>query len=262
MILDEIVENKRREVERRKKGVPEAELRKRLEERTAFADFRRVISRDQGRVKLICEVKKASPSAGVMKEDFDPVDIARGYERGGADALSVLTEEKYFLGKLEHIEAIKRSRIVLPILRKDFICDVYQVLEAAAFGADAVLLIVGVMPRVEIIKAMRACEEYGLAAVVEVHTEEQVKEAADIGARIIEINNRDLRTFKVDLATTERLLPLIPRGTVVVIASGVKGPEEVRLLRGLGVDALLVGETLMRHPDPAAAVRELAEAAR
>ncbi len=262
MILDEIIENTRKQIQERKSRIPEAELRKLLEKRTVFADFRGAITRDKGRLKLICEVKKASPSAGIMKEDFDPVEIARAYGRGGADALSVLTEEKYFLGRLEYVSQIKGKGISLPILRKDFVLDAYQVLEAAAFGADAVLLIVGVMPKGEIEDAMRACDDYGLAPVVEVHTEDQVKQAIDIGAGIIEINNRDLRTLKVDTTTAERLFPLIPKGTVVIGASGVKGPEDVRRLRELGLDAILVGETLMRHPDPAALVRELAEAAR
>jgi len=262
VILDEIIENKRKEVERRRRDVPEAALRQMLEKRTQFTDFRKAISGDEERLKLICEIKKASPSAGVLKENFDPAEIARAYQRGGADALSVLTEEKYFLGSLEHIAAIRNAGITLPILRKDFTCDLYQVLEAAAFGADAVLLIIGVMPRADTEAALPSCANYRLAAVVEVHTEDQLKEAVDIGAGIIQINNRDLRSFKVDLSTTERLLPLIPQGTIVISASGVKGPEDIRRLRELGVDAALVGETLMRHPDPAALVAELAAAAR
>jgi indole-3-glycerol phosphate synthase len=261
MILNEIIENKRIEVERRKAEVAEAQLRKMLEKRTEFADFQAAISADKGRLKLICEMKKASPSAGMLKEDFDPVEIAQAYERGGADALSVLTEEKYFLGSLEHIVAIRNAGMTLPILRKDFTCDLYQVLEAAAFGADAVLLIVGVMRRADAKAALHACGGYGLTAVVEVHTEDQLKEAVDIGAEIIQINNRDLRSLKVDPGTTERLVPLIPRGTTVIGASGVKGSGDIKRLREMGVDAALVGETLMRHPDPAALVAELVAAA-
>ncbi len=262
MILDEIVENKKKEVERRKRELPEAALVKMLEERTRFADFRAAISGDKDRLKLICEIKKASPSAGVMKDDFDPVGIARAYEAGGADALSVLTEEKYFLGRLEHISAIRDAGIALPILRKDFTCDLYQVVEAAAFGADAVLLIVGVMSPAETRNALLACKDYNLATVVEVHTEEQLREAIDIGAAIIQINNRDLRSFRVDLGTTERLAPLVPKGTIVISASGVKTPENVRFLRTLGVNAALIGESLMRHPDPAGFLKELAGALR
>jgi len=262
MILDEIVENKRKEVEKRKEEVPQAVLHKMLERRSRLADFRGAISGEKDKLKLICEIKKASPSAGVIKEGFDPVEIARAYEAGGADAISVLTEEKYFLGRLEHMSAIKDAGIALPILRKDFVCDLYQVVEAAAFGADAVLLIVGVMPRAEILEAMQACEDYNLAAVVEVHTEEQLKEAIDVGAGIIQINNRDLSTFKVDLSTTERLVPLVPKSTVVISASGVKTPEDVNRLKKLRVDAALIGETLMRHPDPGEFVKELAAAAR
>lgn len=262
MILDEIVENKRKDVRQRRKRVPEAGLRQMLEKRSDFADFWAAVSGDKGRVKLICEVKKASPSAGILKADFDPVAIAQAYQRGGADALSVLTEEKFFLGSVDHITAIRNAGITLPILRKDFTCDLYQVLEAAAFGADAVLLIIGLMSDAETRAAIGKSAEYRLAAVVEVHTEEELHQALDIGSEIIQINNRDLRTFKVDLTTTERLLPLIPPGVIVISASGVRGPEDITRLRGMGVHAALVAETLMRHADPAAAVAELVAAAR
>lgn len=262
MILERIVENKRNEVERLKKLVSESKLRSFLEQRGPRADFRAALSGVEKRVRLLCEIKKASPSAGILKEDFDPVAIARAYERGGADALSVLTDEKFFLGGLDHITAIRNAGIALPILRKDFTCDLYQVLEAAAFGADALLLIVGVMSDAETRTAIQKSAEYGLAALVEVHTEDELRRALDIGSEIIQINNRDLRTFKVDLSTTEKLFPLIPSGIVVISASGVRGPEDIRRLRAMGVHAALVGETLMRHADPAAAVAELVAAER
>lgn len=262
MILDEILRNKKIEVDERKRNFPEAIFLQMLKRRTRFADFRAAISADKTRTKLICEIKKASPSAGLLKDDFGPVAVARAYTDAGADALSVLTEGKYFLGRLNHIAAIRNGGITLPILRKDFICDPYQILESVAFGADAVLLIVGVMPPTQLQKALRSSQEYGLAPVVEVHTHDHLREATDLGAGTVEINNRDLRTFKVDLSTTEKLLPFIPKGTVVVSASGVRDAQDVRRLRELGVDAILVGETLMRHPDPAALIREFAEAAR
>ncbi len=262
MILNEIVENKKLEVEQRKESVSEASLREMVRNRTRFADFQRAISRGEGRLRLICEIKKASPSAGVIRDDFDPVEISRAYESGGADALSVLTEEKYFQGRLEYIAAIREAGVTLPILRKDFTCDLYQVVESAAHGADAVLLIVGVMPRADTLKAIRLCEECDLAAVVEVHTEEQLREATDIGARIIQINNRDLRSFRVDLSVTERLAPLVPPGRVVISASGIKAPEQISRLQQLKVDAVLVGESLMRQGDPAAFIQELAAASR
>lgn len=261
MILDEIVENRKKEIDRRKQDVPETALLVMLEKRSPVADFHAAISRDRGRVKLICEIKKASPSAGVIKEAFEPVEIAQAYESGRADALSVLTEEKYFLGRLEFISEIKSAGVTLPILRKDFILDPYQITEAVACGADAVLLIVGVIPPVQIENALCLCDKYGLAAVVEVFTKDQLNQAVDCGAKIVQINNRDLRSFRVDLHNTEKLFPLVPRGTVVISASGIRGPEDVQRLRELGVDAVLVGETLMRHPDPAAMVRELAGAA-
>ena len=261
MILDEIVENRRKEIERRKQDVPETALLAMMEKRSPVADFHAAISRDKGRVKLICEIKKASPSAGVIKEAFEPVEIARAYESGSADALSVLTEEKYFLGRLEFISAIKTAGVTLPILRKDFTLDTYQITEAAAYGADAVLLIVGVISPAQIANALGLCDKYGLAAVVEVYTKDQLKQALDWGAEIIQINNRDLRSFRVDLHNTEKLFPLIPKDTVVISASGIRAPEDVQRLRELGVDAVLVGETLVRHPDPASLVRELAGAA-
>jgi len=257
MILDEILENRKRDVERRREELPEAALAKALEKRSGVREFRAAISGEKNRVKLICEMKKASPSAGVIKEDYDPVKTARAYEAGGADALSVLTEEKYFLGRIEDISAIREAGIALPILRKDFVCDLYQVVEAAAFGADAVLLIVGVMAKEETQTAIRACEDYRMTAVVEVNTEDELKEALDLGAGIVQINNRDLRSFRVDLSTTERLLPSIPKGKIVISASGFKTPEEVRRVRKLGVDAVLIGESLMRHADPARFIKEL-----
>lgn len=262
MILEKIVENKRIEVERLKKQVPESKLRSLLERRGPRADFQAALSGAERRVRLICEIKKASPSAGVLKEDFDPVAIARAYEQGGADALSVLTDEKFFLGSLDHITAIRNAGITLPILRKDFTCDLYQVVEAAAFGADAVLLIVGVMSDAETRAAIQRSAECGLAAVVEVHTEDELRQALDIGSEIIQINNRDLRTFKVDLTATERLVPRIPLGIIVIAASGVRGLEDIRRLRRMGVHAALVGEMLMRHADPATAVAELVAAER
>lgn len=260
MILNEIVENKKLEVEERKEAVPEESLWEMVRKRTRFADFQKAISRDEGRLRLICEIKKASPSAGVIKDDFDPVEISRAYESGGADALSVLTEERYFQGRLEYIAAIREAGVSLPILRKDFTCDLYQVVESAAHGADAVLLILGVMSAADTQKAIRLCEECGMASVVEVHTEEQLREAIDIGAKTIQINNRDLRSFRVDLSATERLAPLVPPGRLVISASGIKAPEQIARLRQLKVDAVLIGESLMRHGDPAAFIQELAAA--
>jgi indole-3-glycerol phosphate synthase len=262
MILSEIVENKKLEVEKQKESVSEELLWERVRNRTRFADFQKTISRGEGRLSLICEIKKASPSAGVIRDDFDPVEIARAYESGGADALSVLTEEKYFQGRLEYIAAIREAGVSLPILRKDFTCDLYQVVESAAHGADAVLLLVGVMSRADTEKGIRLCEECGMAAVVEVHTAEQLREAIAIGAKIIQINNRDLRSFRVDLSVTERLVPLVPPGRVVISASGIKSPEQISRLRQLKVDAVLIGESLMRQGEPAAFLQELAAASR
>jgi indole-3-glycerol phosphate synthase len=205
---------------------------------------------------IIAEVKRASPSQGLIREDFDPVRIAKDFAAHGASALSVLTEQRYFQGNLQYLERIRRE-VSLPLLRKDFIVDEYQVLEAKSFGADAVLLIAALLDLMLLRELKDQARDLSLDVLVEVHTEAELEKALKAKSGLIGINNRDLRTFEVKLETTERLMPLVPPGVVVVCESGIESLEQIRKLEELGVRRFLVGETLMRAPDPGAKLREL-----
>ncbi len=208
---------------------------------------------------VIAEMKQRTPSMGVLTNDYRPDQLARVYSEGGAAALSVLTQGESFGGSLEHLETA-RANSDLPILRKDFIADPYQVLEARAMGADAVLLIVAALPPARLESLISAARERGLDALVEVHDEREVAIALAAGARLLGVNHRDLRTFEINLGLTERLRELIPRALTLVSESGIRGVADSRRMRDAGADAILVGETLMRAPDPAACIRELASA--
>ncbi|HSP97473.1 MAG TPA: indole-3-glycerol phosphate synthase TrpC [Candidatus Dormibacteraeota bacterium] len=208
------------------------------------------------RPAVIAEVKKASPSKGVIRADFDPVAIARRYAACGAAAISVLTEERYFQGSPAHLEAI-RAAVDVPLLRKDFIVDSYQVAEARAWGADAILLIVAALDDATLRALHAAAVELGLDVLVEAHTGEEVDRAVAAGATLIGINNRDLRTFVTTLETAERLYPRLPAGTLAVAESGIETAADVARLRRAGYDVFLVGESLMRQPDPGAALQAL-----
>lgn len=205
---------------------------------------------------IISEIKKASPSRGVIARDFDPARLARQYQAGGASALSVLTDEAFFQGALADLEAA-RAACDLPVLRKDFTLFGDHVLEAAAHGADAILLIAAILETAEIRRLAGMAAEFEMAALVEVHDEPDLAKAVDAGATIIGVNNRDLTTFQVTLATSLALAPLIPAGVVKISESGIFSAADVAGLRAAGFHAFLVGEHLMRSPDPAAAVREL-----
>jgi indole-3-glycerol phosphate synthase len=210
---------------------------------------------------LIAEVKKASPSAGVIRSPFDPVAIAREYEAAGATCLSVLTDEKFFQGSLEYLRAI-RGAVGLPLLRKDFVIDVRQVLEAAEWGADAVLLIVAILTDEVLGQLHRLARESGLAVLVEVHDELELERALAVGAELIGVNNRDLRTFEVDLGTTERLAGRLPArfgeaGGLLVAESGIRTRADVERLARYGAGAILVGESLIRERDIGSKVQEL-----
>ncbi len=207
-------------------------------------------------VALIAEVKKASPSAGLIRPDFDPVAVACAYERGGAACISVLTDRRFFQGDPAFIPLIK-GQVRLPLLRKDFILDEVQVLEARALGADACLLIVAALEPGGLEQLMAGVRNLGMDALVEVHDEGEMRVALDAGADLVGVNNRDLRTFEVDLAVTERLAARVPEGVVLVAESGIRGRPDVERLKACGVDAVLVGETLMRQPDVEAAARQL-----
>ena len=220
--------------------------------------FREVL-RSAGEVSLIAELKKASPSKGLIRADFDVPTLARAYERGGARALSVLTEVDFFLGNYGYLKSARQAT-QLPVLAKDFTLTPYQVYEARAYGADAVLLIVAALSHDELREFLRLAAEVGLAALVEVHSEEELDRAVDAGADIVGINNRDLRTIEVDLAMTEELAPRVPAAVVTVAESGIRTPEDVARLAAAGVDAVLVGEHLMRAVDVEEATRRLARA--
>ena len=217
-------------------------------------DFRAALTRCSP--AIIAEIKKASPSKGVLSADFDPVRLAQSYARGGAAALSVLTDEQFFQGSLPHLEAA-RAAVALPVLRKDFTIDPAQVVEAAAYGADAILLIAAILTVEELRRYRELAEQLGMAALVEIHDETELAAAVDSGAGIIGVNNRDLRTFEVTLDTSLRLADRMPAHIVKVAESGIHTHEDIARLAGAGFDAFLVGERLMRASDPAAAIEEL-----
>lgn len=254
MILDDIVAARREDLERAKRDVPVGQL----ERQPRYGQPRRgfIAAVRRHRPAVIAEIKKASPSRGIIRADFDPIAIARSYAAAGAVAISVLTEERFFQGRLEYLGRV-RDVVTLPLLRKDFLVDPYQVVEARAAGADAVLLIVAMLEESQLRELMAAATAVGLDALVEVHTEAELAVAARVGAVAIGINNRDLRTFVTTLATAERLRPLVPADAVAVAESGIDDPADVARLRAAGFEAFLVGECLMRARDPGARLREL-----
>jgi indole-3-glycerol phosphate synthase len=241
--LEQILAAKREEIERLK---PRAvELDRQARARTDFRSFRAAIQSGDDQIALIAEIKKASPSAGVIADSFDPVEIAQKYEQAGANAISVLTDRKFFQGSLEHLRKV-RSAVSLPLLRKDFVWDRVQIAESAANGADAILLIVAALTQDQLIRALKVAEEFRLDALVEVHTVDELQRALEAGAKTIGINNRDLTTFDVDLGVTEKICREVPDEVILVGESGIKTPADVARLKACGVDAILVGEALMR----------------
>jgi indole-3-glycerol phosphate synthase len=252
-ILDRIMAGKRPEVALMKRGRPIAALEELIAQQKP-QDFAAALK--GAGLRLIAEIKKASPSRGVLCADFDPVQLARTYAGGGAAAISVLTEARYFQGGLEHLKAI-RKEVGLPLLRKDFIFDEYQVYESAAFGADAILLIAAILGPRQLQKLLELNCQLGLDCLVEVNNEKEVLRALRAGAKTIGINNRDLNTFTVDLDTTRRLRPLIPAGHIVVSESGIKNRDDMNKMREWGVNAVLVGEALVTATDAAAKMKEL-----
>jgi len=253
-MLDEIIARKREYVEQNKKRLPVSVLQERITRRPAPLDFAAALGGN--RTRLIAEVKRASPSRGVLCPNFDPIGLAKTYARGGAAAISVLTESDYFLGSVDHLVAI-REEVRLPLLRKDFIFDAYQIYEARAYGADALLLIVAVLDETQLAELLSISHSCGLTCLVEVHSEEEINVALHCDARIIGINNRDLSTFGVDIDTTRRLRPLIPRGCIVVSESGISQPQDIEKMKEWGVNAVLVGEALVTAADLPAKMKEL-----
>ncbi len=254
MILDDIVEVKRREVADGKEASPLAALETMIGEMPPTRDFRRALS--GGGMAIIAEVKRRSPSRGVIRTDFDPVRIAGEYEQNGAAAVSVLTDATFFGGSSGDLTAVKKT-ISLPVLRKEFIVDPWQIHETRALGADALLLIAAILGETELKEYRELAASLGLASLVEVHDRRELEMALDSGAEIIGINNRDLRTFVTDIATSRALAPLVPAEKIVVAESGIRSRREMEALMQAGVRAFLIGETLVAAPDIGAALRGL-----
>jgi indole-3-glycerol phosphate synthase len=255
MILDTIIENKKIEVEESKVSLHLESLISGIANIQPPRGFYEAIDHG-GQLRIIAEIKKASPSKGVLRGDFDPVKIALGYARSGASALSVLTDEKFFMGSLTYLRAV-REAVDIPLLRKDFIIDPYQVYEARLYGADALLLIVSALGQDALRGLLALTRSLGMDAVVEVHDEEELERALDAGSRIIGINNRDLRTFEVDLGVSARLARMIPGGVIAIAESGISSGADIKRLRDQGVHVFLIGETFMKAPDPGAELKSL-----
>ncbi|MFO6447388.1 indole-3-glycerol phosphate synthase TrpC [Erythrobacter sp. NE805] len=256
--LEEICATKREEVAARKAATTPAQLEERARARTAPRGFEAALrARAASGYALIAEIKKASPSKGLIRADFRPADHARAYEAGGAACLSVLTDAPYFQGHEDYLVAA-RAACNLPVLRKDFMVDPWQCLEARAIGADAILVIVAALSDAQMAEIEAAATEQGMDVLVEVHDEaEMARAAAHLRSRLIGVNNRDLKTFTTDLATTERLAPLAPQGTLLVGESGINTRADCDRLAAAGVRTFLVGESLMRADDIASATRAL-----
>ncbi len=252
-VLERIVEHKRLEVEENKRKFNLSLLREEAERLKTSYDFKGALLKEG--INVIAEVKKASPSKGVIREDFDPVKIAKAYQRGGARAISVLTDKKFFQGSPFYLRQVAQE-VKLPVLRKDFIIDPFQIYGAKVLGASSFLLIVSILSEGQLKDFIDLGRELGMEPLVEVHDRREAERALRAGAEVIGVNNRDLKTFKVDLSTTLELLPIIKEeGKVLVSESGIKGKEDLLNLRRAGVDAFLVGETLMRADNPEEVLR-------
>ncbi|MBI4431367.1 MAG: indole-3-glycerol phosphate synthase TrpC [Candidatus Omnitrophica bacterium] len=254
--LDEIVQNKKKELKDLKAVLPQEKLLISLNnKRPETRGFSKAISTGNG-IHLIPEIKKASPSEGMIREDLNVMKIAECYENAGAVAISVLTESKYFLGRTSHISMV-RQQSSLPVLRKDFIVDHYQILESAVIGCDAALLIAAILSDDQMSDFMKVCGEYRIDPLVEVHTEQELNRALECGANLIGINNRDLKTMAVDIGTTERLIKRMPRGITAVAESGFDSYLEIERLLERGVKAFLVGTSILKSKDMDKKIREL-----
>ncbi|WOC32403.1 MULTISPECIES: indole-3-glycerol phosphate synthase TrpC [Caproicibacterium] len=260
MILEELAAAARARVVQRKKCVPYAQILEQAKALPAGQDFPFAQALRGPGLSLICEVKKASPSKGLIAPDFPYLQIAEDYEKAGAAAVSVLTEPQWFLGSDRYLQEIAR-KIRLPVLRKDFTVDPYMICEAKLLGASAVLLICALLSDRELRDYRELAASLGLSALVEAHTEEEIRRALASGAEIMGVNNRNLQDFTVDMHAAERLRRLVPSGVLFVSESGVQGTKEVAAARRMGADAVLVGEALMRAPNRCAALRALREAA-
>lgn len=256
MILEEIAARTVQRVAEEKAAVPLSEMKKRAEALDANTDFpfRKALSGDE--ISFICEVKRASPSKGLIAPDFPYLDIARDYERAGASAISCLTEPFWFKGRDEYLAEISNA-VTIPVLRKDFTVDEYMIYQAKTLGASAVLLICSILSKEQLSEYLGIAHSLGLSALVEAHDEDEVRTALSVGAGIIGVNNRDLRTFTVDINNSARLRKLVPPEVLFVSESGIKTAADIEALRSNGTNAVLIGETLMRSPDKKAALDEL-----
>ena len=258
MILDKIVEKKRIQLAEDMKQITVEGLKSRIKGPGIHKplDFYNAIKRRNGDISIIAEVKKASPSRGILRTDFDPAGIAKEYAKADIQAVSVLTEKNFFLGADEHLVKARQT-LPIPVLRKDFIIDAWQVYQSRCLGADAILLIASILPGDSLKKLMIIAGILGLHCLVEVHDEEELERALEAGAKIIGINNRDLKSFNIDLSLSGRLINRIPNDRAVVSESGIKTPEDLQYVRSLGIDAVLIGEAFMNAASIPEKVREL-----
>ena len=255
-VLERIVEQTILDLAKRKKEISFNDLHSLEGFEKERIDFKKELQKDP--VSIIAEVKKASPSKGIIREDFNPVDIALRYEEGGASAISVLTDKPFFKGDLEYLSAISK-RVELPLLRKDFIVDPFQIKEARAFGADAVLIIVAITEGSQLNELIAAANEFGLSALVECYDQDDFDRLDFAEVDILGVNNRDLKYFKVDVHRGISILKQAPQGTVLVSESGISNGDDIALLKQEGIHSALIGEHFMRQPDPGKAVSELLE---
>ncbi|ADL13371.1 indole-3-glycerol phosphate synthase TrpC [Acetohalobium arabaticum] len=254
MFLDKIVANTKEEVKQRKEEISLTELKERLRPVDEVRDFKAALTNSV--LGLIAEIKQASPSKGLIRKDFNPVEIAKKYSQNRVEAISILTDEEFFQGSLEYLQQV-REATDLPLLRKDFIIDPYQVYEAQAHGADAVLLIVNILTEKKLIELISLIRKLGMEALVEVHTAGELKTACRAGAEIVGINNRNLKTFETDIEQTLQLQELLPADKVIVSESGISSKDDIEKLTDTGVDAVLIGEALMRSDDLSNRIAEL-----
>lgn len=258
-ILKKIVEKRKLRIDEAQRERPEALLSAMLSQRPMIRNFGAGLHQNaQKPAAIMAEIKRRSPSKGELNPDLNPASLAKAYEKGGAAALSVLTEPDFFGGSLEDMQAA-RSATLLPVLRKDFIFTPYQVLESAAMGADAILLIARILDPKRHKELANLASELGLTVLHEIHGEEEIFQTLDAGARFVGINNRDLATFETDIRLAPRMASLLPKGVIAVALSGIRGPEDIAVSRHLGVHSFLVGESLVRSPDPEKDLKAMVE---
>lgn len=255
MILDKIVSYKQKRIKYEKELIPLDNIISKIQSFDMVRDFKKALITNN-KLSIIAEIKKASPSKGIIREDFNPLSIAEVYKNSRVEAVSILTEDKFFLGKDKYLEQINKLTSI-PILRKDFIIDEYQIYQSKVLGADAVLLIVSILSLEKLIKFKKLADELGLSCLVEVHNKRELDKSLEAGVEIIGINNRDLKTFKTSLKTTEELIKYIPKNKIVISESGINSRRDMEYLQNLGVNGVLIGESLMKSKDIMKKISEL-----